>query len=158
MRTRLNSKQCGAPSASMSACKQNTTLQSVELRTHQARDRHGIRLLRMRPANGNRLSAARSHAEKRLTLSMSATLPPEARSSLQSLSEVQLTVLCGLAGVGFLGVLSMAVSGVQFAWRQYLRPAKAVSQYGKWAVVTGASGGIGRAYCDYLANQGARHT
>jgi NAD(P)-dependent dehydrogenase (short-subunit alcohol dehydrogenase family) len=35
-----------------------------------------------------------------------------------------------------------------------MRPAKKLTKYGSWAAVTGATDGIGRAYCDELAKQG----
>ena len=42
----------------------------------------------------------------------------------------------------------------RFFWRQCIRPAKDLKKYGSWAAVTGATDGIGRAYCDHLAKQG----
>lgn len=77
-------------------------------------------------------------------------------SAVAGTSYMPLPVVYGLAAVGLMSVLSLAASGMKFAWRQYMRPAKDLSKYGKWAVVTGATGGIGRAYCDYLAEQGIR--
>lgn len=37
----------------------------------------------------------------------------------------------------------------------FLRPGKNLKKLGKWAVVTGATDGIGRAYADALAKKGA---
>ena len=36
----------------------------------------------------------------------------------------------------------------------FLRPGKDIRQYGPWAVVTGGTDGIGRAYADTLAKKG----
>lgn len=63
-------------------------------------------------------------------------------------------VLCGLAGIGLLRALSVTSGALRFLWRKHLRPGKKLSDYGEWALVTGASDGIGRAYCNYLARQG----
>eukprot|EP00892_Ulva_mutabilis_P001656 jgi/Ulvmu1/11491/UM077_0040.1 len=103
-------------------------------------------------SRGRHRLAARD--SKPLTYMMASSPPTCEREPAVSLSQLQFSVLCGLAGLGLLSFLSTAASGVTFVWRQYLRPAKVLSKYGKWAVVTGASGGIGRAYCDYLAEQG----
>eukprot|EP00892_Ulva_mutabilis_P001661 jgi/Ulvmu1/11496/UM077_0045.1 len=64
------------------------------------------------------------------------------------------TVLIGLAGIGLLRGLSVASSTVRFLWRKHLRPGRDLRAYGEWAVVTGASDGIGREYCNYVGRQG----
>lgn len=38
-------------------------------------------------------------------------------------------------------------------WRYFLRPGKNLRGYGKWAVVTGATDGIGKAFCEELAKK-----
>lgn len=86
---------------------------------------------------------------------MTLHVEPSRPISHTSASQVPLLALYGFAGVGLISMLAAGASGLKYAWRQYLRPAKDLSTYGKWAIVTGASGGIGRAYCDYLAKQGA---
>ena len=63
-------------------------------------------------------------------------------------------VVAGLAGVGLLSALSVTGAALKFLWRKHLRPAKKLRKYGEWAIVTGASDGIGREYCNYLAKQG----
>ena len=99
-------------------------------------------------------SIARCRAEKPAPYVMSAPTPSSKALPEFSQSQLRFSVVCALATVGLFHVASMAASGLTFAWRQYVRPPKPLLKYGKWAVVTGASSGIGRAYCDYLANQG----
>jgi short chain dehydrogenase len=57
--------------------------------------------------------------------------------------------------VGLVKCATLASRLVLFVWRQFLRPAQSLQKYGKWAVVTGATDGIGREYCNALAKQGA---
>ena len=47
---------------------------------------------------------------------------------------------------------------VSFTWRRFLRPSKKLTGYGQWAVVSGATDGIGREYCERFAEQGMRPT
>lgn len=109
------------------------------------------------PKPGRRNFAGRCHAKQPLTCNMTvAPLLISPASAVAGTSHMPLPVVYGLAAVGLMSVLSLAASGMKFAWRQYMRPANDLSKYGKWAVVTGATGGIGRAYCDYLAEQGIR--
>lgn len=68
--------------------------------------------------------------------------------------EPSTVLLVGLAGVGLLRALSATRGVLRFVWRKHLRPGKKLRDYGEWGLVTGASDGIGRAYCDYLAKQG----
>lgn len=70
-------------------------------------------------------------------------------------SQAQAFFVVGLLGWGLAKAVTSVSAGLQFVWRQYLRPGKNLSKYGKWAIVTGATDGIGRAYCDELAKQGA---
>lgn len=61
-------------------------------------------------------------------------------------------VVCFLIGLlEGLSVLWMAVMGV---YRNYLRPEINFKKYGAWGVVTGATDGIGKAYCKELAKRG----
>jgi hypothetical protein len=56
--------------------------------------------------------------------------------------------------LGCFKLCSIGVAVDLFFWRQFIRPAKNLKNYGSWAAVTGATDGIGRAYCDELAKQG----
>ena len=56
--------------------------------------------------------------------------------------------------VGLLKCAALTSRLVLFIWRHYLRPARDLKKYGQWAVVTGATDGIGREYCNALAKQG----
>jgi len=59
-----------------------------------------------------------------------------------------------LAGVGALLVLKFVFGVVQAFYRFFLRPGKNLKKFGAWAVVTGATDGIGKAYAFELARQG----
>lgn len=82
----------------------------------------------------------------------------ELRGDTGIVSAIQAACAVALFGAGLLKAVTTASAGLQFIWRQYLRPAKNLTKYGKWAIVTGATDGIGRAYCDALAKQGAAFT
>jgi hypothetical protein len=56
--------------------------------------------------------------------------------------------------VGLLKCVQLTSQLALFVYRHYMRPGKTLSKYGKWAVVTGATDGIGREYCNALAKQG----
>jgi 17beta-estradiol 17-dehydrogenase / very-long-chain 3-oxoacyl-CoA reductase len=56
--------------------------------------------------------------------------------------------------VGVVKCTMLASSLLRFIWRHFLRPGQDLKQYGKWAVVTGATDGIGREYCNFLAARG----
>ena len=58
--------------------------------------------------------------------------------------------------VAALLVLRAVLAVLHFLWVYALRPGKDVKSFGEWAVVTGATDGIGRAYCEELARKGER--
>lgn len=66
-----------------------------------------------------------------------------------AINALALLVLAALA-------LRWAASVLQFVWAYFLRPGRNLRKYGEWAVVTGATDGIGKAYCEQLAKQGER--
>lgn len=48
-----------------------------------------------------------------------------------------------------------AIGVLRFVWAYFLRPRRNLRWYGQWAVVTGATDGIGKEYAAQLACQGA---
>lgn len=59
-----------------------------------------------------------------------------------------------LAGIGAMLVLNFLLGAVKAFYRFFLRPGKNLKKFGGWAVVTGATDGIGKAYAFELARQG----
>ena len=55
---------------------------------------------------------------------------------------------------GGIFVLGFVLRLLNFVWVFFLRPSKKLTKLGKWAVVTGATDGIGKAYADALAKKG----
>lgn len=53
-----------------------------------------------------------------------------------------------------LAALRIAIGVVRFVYAYWLRPGRNLKRYGAWAVVTGATDGIGKAYCKQLARKG----
>ncbi|KAL3682821.1 hypothetical protein R1sor_000843 [Riccia sorocarpa] len=62
-------------------------------------------------------------------------------------------LLLALAAIGFLYALRQVCTFVKWTWQTFLRPSKKLSKYGPWALVTGATDGIGRACCIQLAKE-----
>ena len=55
-----------------------------------------------------------------------------------------------------LATLRSVFGVVRFIFAYFLRPGRNLKAYGEWAVVTGATDGIGKAYCEQLAQKGER--
>mmetsp|Transcript_10830 Transcript_10830/g.19593 ORF Transcript_10830/g.19593 Transcript_10830/m.19593 type:complete len:321 (-) Transcript_10830:499-1461(-) len=67
---------------------------------------------------------------------------------------VGIALVC-LAGVGVVSLLFAISSVLKFAWQYFLRPASSFNKFkGEWAVVTGASAGIGAGFVRSLAKRG----
>lgn len=83
---------------------------------------------------------------------------------IQQLLETQLRgLIAARAGAAILalGLLLVALTAlratigvIRFAYAYWLRPGRNLKRYGAWAVVTGATDGIGKAYCKQLARKG----
>ncbi|KAK9823306.1 hypothetical protein WJX72_001797 [[Myrmecia] bisecta] len=56
--------------------------------------------------------------------------------------------------LGLFAALRITIGFVLAVYKYFLRPGKNLKSLGSWAVVTGATDGIGRAYCDALAKRG----
>ena len=56
--------------------------------------------------------------------------------------------------IGLVVTLLFCFTLVRGIWRYCLRPGNDLRKLGSWAVVTGATDGIGRALCDVLARKG----
>lgn len=87
-------------------------------------------------------------------------VPPVVLQALPKLQHFLSTpggILLAVIGLALIAVsLLRTVLGVaSFVWTYFLRPAPNLRRYGTWAVVTGATDGIGKAYCVALAKKGA---
>jgi len=58
------------------------------------------------------------------------------------------------AGVGLLVVLRAVAEVGSFLYAKFVRAGKDLRKYGKWAVVTGATDGIGKAFAEEMARKG----
>ncbi|KAA6427626.1 MAG: hypothetical protein FRX49_02289 [Trebouxia sp. A1-2] len=56
--------------------------------------------------------------------------------------------------IGLIVVLRLVLTITKAVWVYFLRPGQNLRKLGSWAVVTGATDGIGRALCDNLARKG----
>jgi hypothetical protein len=79
---------------------------------------------------------------------------PQLNGSHGTVAQVQACLIVTLLCVGCWQATKVTSAVVRYFWRQFLRPAKKLTDYGAWAVVTGATDGIGRQYCNMLAKQG----
>ena len=73
-----------------------------------------------------------------------------------STSKMTALLLTGLAAMGAVAVLRFVLGAVRAAWVFFLRPGRNLNKLGTWAVVTGATDGIGKAYAEALAKKGGR--
>ncbi|KAM6589492.1 hypothetical protein CsatA_012097 [Cannabis sativa] len=59
-----------------------------------------------------------------------------------------------VTAIGFISVLKSSVKFLRWVWVMFLRSPKNLKEYGSWAVVTGATDGIGKALAFELASKG----
>lgn len=59
-----------------------------------------------------------------------------------------------MSSLGLLTILKYAITLFRFIFISYFRPSKCLKSYGSWAVVTGATDGIGKAFAFQLAQKG----
>jgi hypothetical protein len=65
----------------------------------------------------------------------------------------QYYLLLSFSAVGAAWVLGSLLRLLGWLWRHFLRPAKPLSRYGSWAIITGCTDGIGKAFAFLLAKQ-----
>lgn len=87
------------------------------------------------------------------------TMLAELQVRLAQIAAAPLTaiLLTGLALLGASVVVRSALATLRAAWVHFLRPGRDLRKLGDWAVVTGATDGIGKAYADALAKRGVCH-
>ena len=80
----------------------------------------------------------------------------EAQHQLADLIEAPASALCVifLILLGLNAIRSRAVALVRFVYIYFVRGGKNLRVLGEWAVVTGATDGIGKAYAEALAKKG----
>lgn len=59
-----------------------------------------------------------------------------------------------LSSLGFLSLLKQTISLVKWLFITLLRPPKTLNKYGSWALITGSTDGIGKAFAFQLAQNG----
>jgi len=64
------------------------------------------------------------------------------------------SIINTFAGFGLLVLLNGALKIASSVYKTFLRPGKDLKKFGKWAIVTGATDGIGKAYSLALAKKG----
>lgn len=63
-------------------------------------------------------------------------------------------VVSAVSFVGFILIFKPILSFLKWVWVMFLRPAKNLKDYGSWAIITGATDGIGKALAFELASKG----
>lgn len=78
----------------------------------------------------------------------------QARLASYSAKTLSTVLLAALALIGLVAVLRLVFGINNFVWVYFGRPGKNLKKLGEWAVVTGATDGIGKAYAEALAKRG----
>lgn len=74
--------------------------------------------------------------------------------ALLSSFKAQPTWLLLLTSLGLLSLLSLSFRLLRWAFVTFLRPAKNLRKYGSWALITGATDGIGKSFAFQFARKG----
>lgn len=72
----------------------------------------------------------------------------------QPSQKMQPTWLLALSFLGFLSFLTRSISLLNWLFTTFFRSPKNLSHYGSWALITGATDGIGKAFANQLARRG----
>ncbi|MFS7969056.1 putative very-long-chain 3-oxoacyl-CoA reductase [Helianthus anomalus] len=72
---------------------------------------------------------------------------------LQTLKTQPLWVII-LFTLGFISSIKISVTILRWVYVNFLRPPKNIKKYGSWALVTGLTDGIGKAFAFELAKNG----
>ena len=78
--------------------------------------------------------------------------------SIDTNNPIQVGVALIVLLVGLVKCAQATSALLRFIYRHFLRPLDKPTKYGKWAIVTGATDGIGREYCNLLAAQGVHRS
>ncbi|KAK4417841.1 Very-long-chain 3-oxoacyl-CoA reductase 1 [Sesamum alatum] len=62
--------------------------------------------------------------------------------------------LLAFLSLGFLSILKLSLSILKWVYVNFLRPGKNLKKYGSWALITGPTDGIGKAFAFQLARKG----
>eukprot|EP00240_Pyramimonas_obovata_P005606 CAMPEP_0118935246 /NCGR_PEP_ID=MMETSP1169-20130426/15259_1 /TAXON_ID=36882 /ORGANISM="Pyramimonas obovata, Strain CCMP722" /LENGTH=320 /DNA_ID=CAMNT_0006878255 /DNA_START=48 /DNA_END=1010 /DNA_ORIENTATION=+ len=73
---------------------------------------------------------------------------------LNLIDPVDELIISGLAALGLFKIVCFALKVLVNFYKWFLRPSKNIAKLGKWAVVTGATDGIGKAYAFQFAKKG----
>ena len=107
------------------------------------------------PVNPSAVEACTGYAVASTTAAMSpANVMNSLLESIDSSNPWQVGLVLLVLGLGLFKCAQATSRLLCFLFRHFVRPASKMTKYGKWAIVTGATDGIGREYCDYLAQQG----
>ncbi|XP_044489771.1 very-long-chain 3-oxoacyl-CoA reductase 1-like isoform X2 [Mangifera indica] len=63
-------------------------------------------------------------------------------------------IIAAVSIIGFISLLKPILSFFQWVWTMFLRPPKNLKDYGSWAIITGSTDGIGKAFAFELASKG----
>lgn len=68
--------------------------------------------------------------------------------------ELQEAFIVAASCLGLMSVFKALIHFVRWVWGMFLRPTKNLKHYGSWAIITGSTGGIGKALAFEMASKG----